>query len=139
MLVSSARKWGTSCAIVLALAVAGCAQQRGAINRVQADALAKSFFIGTDFTSSADDPEFYKRGTGIDVSYGAGSDGLFTASYAQPTSRIRGEIPEDALNARLSYELVSGTDASGESLSGVQPSTTSAGQIVASYKITSHF
>ena len=139
MLVSSARKWGTSCAIVLALAVAGCAQQRGAINRVQADALAKSFFIGTDFVSSADDPEFYKRGTVIDVSYGAGSDGLFTASYAQPTSRIRWEITEDALNARLSYEVVSGTDASGESLNGVQPSTTSAGQIVASYKITSHF
>jgi hypothetical protein len=124
---------------MVVLAALGCAQERGAINRVQADALDKSFFIGADFSSAADDPEFYKRGTVIDVSYGAGSDGLFTATYAQPVSRIRWEITEDTLNARLSYERINGTDGKGNTYSGATPKTTNDGQIVASYKILSHF
>src|SRR6266403_6382432 len=81
-------------ALVVVLGFASCAQERDPINRVQAQALAKSFFVGPDLKSTADDPEFYKRGTVIDVDYGAAQDGLFTASYAQPVSRVRWEITE---------------------------------------------
>src|ERR1700690_3616985 len=88
----------------------GCAQQRAPINRVQADALDKSFFVGKDLQGIADDPEFYKRGTVVDVAYGAAQDGLFTSSYGEPVSRIRWEITENTLNARLSYERITGTD-----------------------------
>jgi hypothetical protein len=125
--------------MVLGLGVVACAQQRGPINRVQADALAKSFFVGPDLSSTADDPEFYKRGTVVDVGYGAGQQALFTSTYAQPVSRVRWEITEDTLNARLSYERISGTDDTGAPYSGVQLQTASAGQIIASYKIQSHF
>ena len=126
-------------AIAPILAAAGCAQERGPINRVQPEALAKSFFIGTDFKSTADDPEFYKRGTVVDVGYGAGASGLFTSTYAQPTSRVRWEISEDTLNARLSYERISGTDGKGNTYDGVQAKATNDGQLVASYKIEAHF
>ena len=63
--------------------------------------------------SARDDPEFYKRGTVVDVGYGAGQDGLFTSTYAQPVSRIRWEITEDTLIARLAYERIDGTDGKG--------------------------
>ena len=124
---------------LLALATGACARERAAINRVQANALAKSFFVGPDLQSTADDPEFYKRGTVIDVVYGAAQDGLFTSSYGEPLSRIRWEITEDSLNARLSYERISGTDDKGNAYSGVQPKASNDGQIIASYKILSHF
>jgi hypothetical protein len=120
-------------------AAGGCAQQRAPINRVQPDALDKSFFVGADLQSTADDPEFYKRGTVVNVVYGAAQDGLFTSSYGEPLSRIRWEITEDTLNARLSYERIAGTDDSGNQYNGVQASTTNDGQIVASYTIESHF
>src|SRR5262249_27588557 len=116
--------WACACAV-------GCAEERPPINRVQANALDKSFFVGPDLASASDDPEFYKRGTVVDVVYGAAQDGLFTSSYAQPVSRIRWEITEETLNARLSYERISGTDGKGNRLSGVAPKTTNDGQIVA--------
>src|SRR4051794_32137823 len=123
----------------VAAALAGCAAQRPPINRVQADALDKSFFVGSDLQSTADDPEFYKRGTVVSVAYGAAQDGLFTSSYGEPLSRIRWEITEDTLNARLSYERIRGTDGKGNPYDGVQRKATNDGQIVASYKIVSHF
>src|SRR5580700_6393111 len=61
----------------------GCAQERAPINRVQPDALAKSFFVGPDLESITDDPEFYMRGTLIDVGYGASQTGLFTSTFSQ--------------------------------------------------------
>jgi hypothetical protein len=139
----------------------GCAQQRAPINRVQADALDKSFFVGKDLQGIEDDPEFYKRGTVVDVAYGAAQDGLFTSSYGEPVSRIRWEITENTLNARLSYELITGTDGDGNQLAGVQLLESGAqqpdagaqqpdggapqlkasedGQIIASYNILSQF
>lgn len=123
----------------LVLALAGCAQEREPINRVQANALKKSFFVGEDLTSTADDPEFYKRDTVVDVGYGAAQDGLFTSTYAQPVSRIRWEITENALNARLSYERIKGSDNKGNQFEGNVPKAANDGQIVASYRITSHF
>ncbi|HWA71876.1 MAG TPA: hypothetical protein VG937_06075 [Polyangiaceae bacterium] len=117
----------------------GCAEERSPINRVQPEALAKSFFVGKDLRGTADDPEFYKRGTVIDVGYGAAQDGLFTSTYAQPVSRIRWEITEERINARLSYERISGTDDKGNALNGVTPKAANDGQIVASYAVSSHF
>src|SRR3954471_12927637 len=117
----------------------GCAQERAPINRVQADALAKSFFVGTNLKDISDDPEFYMRGTVVDVGYGAAQDGLFTSTYAQPISRIRWEITEKYLNARLSYERISTSDGKGNQVDGLVKKKVNDGQIVASYSITSHF
>jgi hypothetical protein len=119
--------------------VDGCAEERDPINRVQANALAKSFFVGPSLESTDDDPEFYKRGTVVDVGYGAATDGLFTATYAQPVSRIRWEITEKTLNARLAYERIKGTDGKGNPRDGVEKKAGNDGQIVASYEIESHF
>jgi hypothetical protein len=145
--VASSPQGGIACPAALAAAVAlvvgaaSCAKERPPINRVQADALAKSFFVGARLDSPDDDPEFYKRGSVVDVAYGAAQDGLFTSSYGQPLSRVRWEITEDALNARLSYERIAGTDNKGNAYDGVQGKTKTAndGQIVATYKISSHF
>jgi len=54
-------------------------------------------------------------------------------------SRGRVEITENTLNARLSYERITGTDGKGTQYDGVQPKATNDGQIVASYRIQSHF
>ncbi len=117
----------------------GCAEERAPINRVQADALAKSFFVGADLKDISDDPEFYMRGTVVDVPYGAGQDGLFTATYAQPISRIRWQITEDMLLARLSYERVANSDGKGNQIDGLVKKATNDGQVVAAYKISTHF
>jgi hypothetical protein len=109
----------------------GCAEERDPINRVQANALAKSFFVG-EIADRTDDPEFYMRVTVVDVDSGAGSDGLFTNSDAQPTMRVRWEITEDLLIARLTYERIEGTDGKGAR-------KTPDGQAVAAYAIESHF
>ncbi len=124
-----------ACALVCsALGLVGCAEERAPINRVQANALHKSFFVG-ELHSPADDPEFYARVSVVDAAVGAGSDGLFTSSDAQPTVRVRWEITEELLNARLSYELVEDTDHK-----GVKPIAGAAdGQIVAAYEIAKHF
>lgn len=123
------------CAIVGAVGWSsiGCAQERDPINRVQAGALSKHFLVGADLTDPSDDGEFYMRNTVIDVPYGAGHDGLFTASYAQPVSRIKWEITENALLARRTHENVDDTDHRG----GVR--RTNDGQVVAMFVIQSHF
>src|SRR3954466_4384410 len=96
------------------LAVApGCAGERDPINQVQIGAMPKSFFIGEKFADTSDDPEFYFRTTVVDVDSGSGSESLFTNSDAQPTVRIRWEVTETTLNARLSYELIADTDKTG--------------------------
>jgi len=117
----------------------GCAEERPPINRVQANALAKSFFVGRDLVAAEDDPEFYMRATVVDVGYGAAQDGLFTSTYAQPVSRIRWQITENLLNARLSYERIEGTDGKGEQWNGLERKIENDGQIVASYRIESQF
>jgi hypothetical protein len=119
---------------ILALAMGsalGCAEERAPINQVQANALAKAFFVG-DIRDTGDDPEFYMRVTVVDAAAGAGNDGLFTSSDAQPTTRVRFEVSEDLLLARLTYELVDHTDGSGVR-------RTPDGQIAAAYRIVKHF
>ena len=110
----------------------GCAAERAPINQVQANAMSKSFFVGKDLSSSADDPEFYMRNTVIDVPYGASQDGLFTATYAQPLGRIKWEISEQYLIARQTYQHIENSDGKGSK-------STNDGQVVAMFAVTSHF
>lgn len=113
--------------------VAGCAEERPAINRVQPFALKKALFVGEDLQGAQDDPEFYTQATLIDVGYGASQDGLFTSTYAQPMSRIKWQITEDMLIGRIAYERIDGSD--GKGLGGpVQD-----GVIAVAFRITSHF
>lgn len=122
-----------ACALLFGLGLStGCQETRPAVDRVQPNALPKSFFVGADLSDPADDPEFYMRNTVVDVAAGAGSDGLFTNSDAQPTVRVRWEITEDLLLARLTYELIEGTDGKGAR-------RTPDGQVVAAFRIEKHF
>jgi hypothetical protein len=98
---------------LVSLVTVGCAEERPPIIRVQPNAIPKSFFVGERLDSPDDDPEFFMRNTVVDVAAGAGSDGLFTSSDGQPVSRVRFEITEQLLIARLTYELVDGTDGKG--------------------------
>jgi hypothetical protein len=111
----------------------GCAEERPPINKVQANALAKSFFVGADLQNPTDDPEFFAQGTVIDVGYGAAQDGLFTSTYAQPVSRIKWTIQENLLLGRLTYERVANSDGKGVG------AASSDGVVVVAYPITSHF
>ena len=119
-------------AALFVLLASSCASERAPINRVQPNALEKSFFVGKSLADPSDNPEFYYRPTIVDVDYGAGQQGLFTASYAQTLARVNFEITEDLLVARLTYERVADTSGKGT------PSDNS-GQIVAAFKILSHF
>jgi len=122
----------TGLAIAVGWMSIGCAEERDPINRVQATALSKHFFVGDDLSSPTDDPEFYMRNTVVDVPYGAAQDGLFTASYAQPVSRIKWEITETTLVGRQTYERVKDSDYNGAR-------RTNKGQVVAMFAITSQF
>ena len=44
---------------------AGCAQERDPINRVQANAMAKRFFVGPQLRDPSDDPEFRMKAFNI--------------------------------------------------------------------------
>jgi len=125
------------CACAAVITLAGCAEERAPINRVQPLALKKSFFIGEDFESTADDPEFWAQGTLIDVGYGAAQDGLFTSTYAQPLSRIKWQVTENLLIGRITYERIEGTDGKGEDPTGVKNSHD--GVISVAFRIESHF
>lgn len=111
----------------------GCAEERAPINRVQPNALAKSFFVGKDLKDNADDPQFYARGTVVDVGYGAAQDSLFTSSYADPVTIIRWQITEDLLIGRIAYERIEGSD--GKGVGALKDE----GQVAYAYPITSHF
>lgn len=113
--------------------VAGCAVEQKPINRVQPNYYDKTFFVGLDFQGVKDDPEFYSQSTLVDVGYGAGQDGLFTSTYAQPLSRVKWQVTEDLLIARLAYERVKDSDGKGLG------KATNDGIVVAAYKIDSHF
>ncbi len=130
-------KWTRRCGFaaiigLTAWASIGCAQERAAIDRVQPNGLDKSFFVGTNLESTSDDPEFYMRNTVVDVPYGAGQDGLFTATYAQPVNRIKWEITREMLIARMTHERITNSDFKGSA-------RTNDGQVVAMFAIQSHF
>jgi len=113
----------------------GCAEEREAINRVQPNALAKSFFVG-DLADNRDNPKFWAQGTIVDVGFGAAQDGLFTSTYAQPVSVVQWQITEDLLIGRVAYERVNDSD--GKAGLG-SPTGVDEGPIAYIYPITSHF
>ena len=83
----------------------GCAAESDPINLVQGNALPKSFFIGNDFQSPKDDPEFIARTMVIDVPYGeTGSDFLMFTNTINQVAKIKWEIEEDFLVGRISFE-----------------------------------
>jgi hypothetical protein len=112
--------------------MSGCAEERDPINQVQANALHKSFFVGADIASGADDPEFYSAVTVVDVPFGADQAGVFTGLVGG-LKRVKWEITENVLNARMSYELIEGVDGHGASR------IDSDGLVIAAWPITSHF
>src|SRR5947208_2277961 len=105
-------RWFLMLSLVLTTFFGGGCQERDPINRVQAGVVPKTFFVGA-IHDPADDPEFYMRTTVVDVAAGAGTESLFTASDAQTLVRVRWEITESELLARLTYELVQNTDHTG--------------------------
>ncbi len=115
---------------LVAASVIGCAQERDAINKVQANALAKSFFVGEKLSDPSDDPEFYAGSTVVDVPFGA-SVSVFTG-FAGDLRRVKWEISEKVLSARLTYENIQGVDGKGAR-------TTNEGQVIAAFDIESHF
>ncbi len=119
-------------AVIATMSQVGCALEREPINRIQAGAVEKSFFVGRMLRDSTDDPEFYMRTTVVDVAAGAGGSGLFTNSDSMPTVRIKWEITEQRLLARLTYELIKDSDYKGAR-------RTNDGQVVASFQIQKHF
>jgi hypothetical protein len=117
--------------LALALAtplVVGCAEERAPINRVQANALDKQFFVG-ELQSSADDPEFYWRNFVVD---GSEAQSLVGIGSWSGVDRIRWDVQEHLLVARKSYSVSPGADDKGDAGS---PD----GTIVAAYPIDAHF
>src|SRR5262249_36222697 len=100
------------------------------INRVGAYALDKSFFVGPSLSDPSDDPEFYASDTVVDVPYGV-STGVFTGATGA-LKRIKWEISEKELTARLTYESVQGIDGKGSK-------TTNTGEVIAAFDIDKHF
>lgn len=121
----------------------GCAQERAPINRVQAAALEKSFFVGANLEDPSDDPEFRMKvfNVGGTVGQSAYSVGEYSA-----LDRIRWEITEKLLIGRKAYEVSPGADNRGtpenEWSSKANDKTlvkSPNGAIVAAYPILSHF
>lgn len=129
----SARWLGALLLAFVVAGLAGCAEERAPINRVQPLYLKKAFFLGADLVSTKDDPEFWARATVVDVGYGAAQDGLFTSTYAQPLSRIKWQVTEDLLIGRLSYERIQGSDGKGVG------KAVEDGVIVCAFRIQSQF
>ena len=116
---------------LLAAITVDCAQERDPINRVREGALQKSFFVGNDYTGTADDPEFYMNNFVVESS---ADNTLMPAGTYDDVDRVHWEIQENLLIARKSYEYIDGSDRA--------PSNarrTPNGLIVAAYRIESQF
>lgn len=124
---------GLRCGVGLGLLVGltSCAEQEAPINRVQANALDKHFFLGPSLSDATDDPEFHWRGYVIDGSASQSEVGVGTWSHID---RIRWEVTENMLIARKSYPLF---EQPGKP--GTWAGTDSDGAVVAMYRILSHF
>ncbi len=117
--------------VVLGVVSTGCAESRPPINRVQAGALDKSFFVGANLSDTSDDPEFYMGTRIIDEPEGVGQ-GFWMYQSTGSLARIKWEIQETLLVARLTYERIQNSDYHGAA-------NTDTGQIVAEFTIESHF
>lgn len=113
----------------IVVAISGCAEERQPINKVQANALDKHFFVG-DPTDPSDDPQFYWRNFVVDASEAQELIGIGSWSGVD---RVKWEISEKTLLARRAYDQNAGADDKGTG-SGYPNGT-----IVAAYPIISHF
>ena len=112
---------------LLAMGSVGCAEEREPINRVQADALAKSFFVG-NLKDQNDNPVFYWRNFVVD---GTEAQSLVGIGSWGGVDKIRFEITENMLFARKAYPVSEGADDKG--------TKTANGSLVAAYPIVNHF
>lgn len=126
----------------------GCAAERDPIDRVQANAIPKSFFVGAKLNDSSDDPEFYARTMVIDVPYGeSSSTSLMFTNTINATSKIKWSIEENNLVGRVSFERISGTDGKGVTPTPgadvqrdpTKPLAQNDGVVVYNFRIISHF
>jgi hypothetical protein len=108
-------------------AVGGCASEQPTINQVQEGYIRKADLVGAD---SAKPNEWYMRQTITDTRK---SNPFAFVGMQDEMQRIRWDVQEKFLIARLAYELVSGSDGA-----GADP-TKNSGQIVAVFGIQSHF
>lgn len=121
----------------------GCAEERDPINRVQAGAVPKAFFLGQNLEDFKDDPEFRTKSFNVDSA--ANTDNFSgTIGGASAVERVRWEVTENFLFARRSYQEAPGADNKGLPRVEVSPGkwefpTPATGTIVAAYRITSHF
>ncbi|MBX3187949.1 MAG: zinc-dependent metalloprotease [Labilithrix sp.] len=121
---------------------AGCAAERDPINRVQPNALPKSFFLGADLKSAEDDPEFRMKSFVVGGSVGQSEYGIGEFSAVD---RIRWEVTEGMLIGRRAYQESPGADNRGVPGSAAAGSTDKSvtnvanGTIVAAFRITTHF
>jgi hypothetical protein len=113
----------------------GCAAERDPINRVQPQAIPKSFFVGKSYMDPADDPEFYARTMVIDVPYGADSSAFTFTNTINVVTRIKWSIQEDLLLGRVSYERLPGTDGKGTG----NGKKSLEGQVAYAFRIKGHF
>ena len=93
--------------------------------------MSKHFFVGTSLSDPADDPEFYMGNRIIDEPYGV-CQGFWMVQSLGSLARIKWEIQEKVLIARLTYERIQNADHHGTQ-------STNNGQVVAEFNITSHF
>ena len=92
----------------------GCALERDPIDRVQLNAIPKSFLVGQDYSNPSDDPEFYARSMVVKVPYGeSGSDFLMFTNTINSMSKIKWQIQESELVGRISFERIVNTDTQG--------------------------
>jgi hypothetical protein len=123
------RRGVASAALTLgALVALGCAEERDPINRVQANALPKSFFVGEDLAGHADDPDFFTHGFVVDQSENQGD---FTVGQGPGLERVRFDITESHIIAYRAYQNNDGADDRGLA----NPD----GEIIAAYAIEKHF
>jgi len=109
-------------ASLAAAALSGCAEEREPIDRVQPNALEKSFFEG----------DWYYQRTVVEVPAGNGFTFVGATDF-QGLEIISWDIQENMLFARRSIELINGADSlnrEGDSYEG---------EVVGAFRITSHF
>ncbi len=110
------------CGAVASLTLAGCAEERAPIDRVQPNALEKSMFTG----------QWYYQRTVVDVPSGSGFTFVGSTDFSG-LKRITFDIQEDTLLVRRYTELVEGADdraVTGEDYEG---------EVIAAFRIESHF
>lgn len=112
--------------LVVAVAAAGCAEDVGDIDRTQPNAINKSDLEG----------EWYYQRTVVDM---PGSDGFTFVGMSDNSglSRIEWDVQENYLYARRQTELIIGGDQKEEE--EADPNGEYEGEVVASYRIQSHF